>query len=250
MATVFNAPHGVNEYGQEITYRLNGSINVKGFPEVGLKNTFVPAENGQPAATAAPLSLGERFEGIDDNPYNAPRSEGRELFSIWSANAAGRVWKAPAPTLAKRVPGDQIIVETVLAPYRGERVVRQISVKIPTSASKGTLRILVSDGETLDRVGRTNPAFGPNSIWRPPLPCSTKSTSTIASTFRCLKPTRRGTVWPTKSCPRCRLGDERDEGHARQPGDDRERDSNVDDTCHAAAGSRSSGAHLLTVTVK
>ena len=29
-----------------------------------------------------------------------------------------------------------------------------IAVRIPTSASKGTLRILVSDGDTLDRVGR------------------------------------------------------------------------------------------------
>src|SRR5579872_7140368 len=57
MATVFNALHGVNEYGEEITYRLNGSINVKGFPEVGLKNMFVPTENGQPAAMAAALSL-------------------------------------------------------------------------------------------------------------------------------------------------------------------------------------------------
>src|SRR5207302_4423892 len=45
MATVFNALHGVNEYGEEISYRLNGSINVKGFPEVQLKNMFSPAEN-------------------------------------------------------------------------------------------------------------------------------------------------------------------------------------------------------------
>jgi hypothetical protein len=57
-------------------------------------------------------------------------------------------------------PGQDIMLETVLAPYRGERIVRQIRVKIPTSASKGTLRILVSDGETLDRIGRGNPAFG------------------------------------------------------------------------------------------
>src|SRR4029077_7625970 len=34
MATVFNALHGVNEYGEEITYRVSGSINVKGFPTV------------------------------------------------------------------------------------------------------------------------------------------------------------------------------------------------------------------------
>ena len=58
MSTVFNALHGMNEYGEEITYRLNGSIDVKGFPQVSLKNMFVPAENGQPAAMAAALSLG------------------------------------------------------------------------------------------------------------------------------------------------------------------------------------------------
>src|SRR6202051_724793 len=79
MATVFNALHGVNEYGEEITYRLNGSIDVKGFPEVGLRNMFVPAENGQPAAMAAALSLGERFGRIYDNPYNAPAVKGVKL---------------------------------------------------------------------------------------------------------------------------------------------------------------------------
>ena len=46
-------------------------------------------------------------------------------------------------------PGDQIMVETVIRPYRGERLVRQIPIKIPTSTAKGTLRILVSDGDTL-----------------------------------------------------------------------------------------------------
>jgi hypothetical protein len=160
MATVFNALHGVNEYGEEITYSLNGTINVKGFPEVGLRNMFVPAENGQPAAMAAALSLGERFGRIYDNPYNAPAVQGVKLdFELVRERRWARLESARTDVSEAR-PGDEIIVETVLAPYRGERVVRQIPVKIPTSASKGNLRILVSDGETLDRVGRTNPAFG------------------------------------------------------------------------------------------
>jgi len=54
-------------------------------------------------------------------------------------------------------PGDEITVETVLAPYRGDRLVRQIPIRIPTSASKGLLRILVSDGDTLDRMRRGMP---------------------------------------------------------------------------------------------
>src|ERR1700676_3027700 len=160
MATVFNALHGVNEYGEEITYRLNGSIDVKGFPEVGLRNMFVPADNGQPAAMAAALSLGERFGRIYDNPYNAPAVNSVKLdFDLVRERRWARLESARTDVSEAR-PGDEIIVETVLAPYRGERVVHQISVKIPTSASKGTLRILVSDGETLDHVGRSNAAFG------------------------------------------------------------------------------------------
>jgi hypothetical protein len=160
MATVYNALHGVNEYGEEITYRLNGSIDVKGFPQVGLRNMFVPAENGQPAAMAAALSLGERFGRIYDNPYNAPAVNGVKLdFDLVRERRWARLESARTDVSEAR-PGDEIIVETVLAPYRGERVVHQIPVKIPTSASKGTLRILVSDGETLDHVGRSNAAFG------------------------------------------------------------------------------------------
>ena len=159
MATVFNALHGLNEYGEEITYRLNGSVNVKGFPQVSLKNMFTPGENGQPAAMAAALSLGERFGRIYDNPYKAPAVESVKLdFDLVRERRWARLESARTDVTEAR-PGDQIIVETVLAPYRGERSVRQIAVKIPTSASKGVLRILVSDGDTLDRVSRLNPAF-------------------------------------------------------------------------------------------
>jgi hypothetical protein len=160
MATVFNALHGVNEYGEEISYRLNGSINVKGFPEVQLKNMFSPAENAQPAAMAAALSLGERFGRIYDNPYNAPAVDSVKLeFELVRERRWARLESARADVTEAR-PGDEITIETVLAPYRGERRVHQIPVKIPPSASKGTLRILVSDGETLDRMGRGTPAFG------------------------------------------------------------------------------------------
>src|SRR6266853_6368781 len=44
MVTVFNALHGVNEFGEEITYRLAGSIGVKGYPEVTMRNMFAPME--------------------------------------------------------------------------------------------------------------------------------------------------------------------------------------------------------------
>jgi hypothetical protein len=160
MVTVFNALHGVNEFGEEITYRLAGSIGVKGFPDVTMRNMFAPVENGQPAAMQAALSLGERFGRIYDNPYNAPAIAGVKLdFDLVRERRWARLESARTDVTEAR-PGQEITLETVLAPYRGERMVRQIRVKIPTSTSKGTLRILVSDGETLDRIGRGNPAFG------------------------------------------------------------------------------------------
>jgi hypothetical protein len=160
MVTVFNALHGVNEFGEEITYRLTGSIGVKGFPEVTMHNMFAPAEGAQPAAMQAALSLGERFGRIYDNPYNAPAIAGVRLdFDLVRERRWARLESARTDVTEAR-PGEDIMVETVLAPYRGERIVRQIPVKIPTSASKGTLRILVSDGDTLDRVAHANPAFG------------------------------------------------------------------------------------------
>ena len=160
MVTVYNALHGVNEFAEEVTYRLAGSIGVKGFPEVTMRNMFAPAEGAQPAAMQAALSLGERFGRIYDNPYNAPAIEGVKLdFDLVRERRWARLESARTDVTEAR-PGEAIIVETVLAPYRGERIVRQIPVKIPTSASKGTLRILVSDGETLDSIGHINPAFG------------------------------------------------------------------------------------------
>jgi len=160
MVTVFNALHGVNEFGEEITYRLAGSIGVKGFPDVTMKNLFAPGESAQPAAMQAAMSLGERFGRIYDNPYNAPAIAGVNLdFDLVRERRWARLESARTDVTEAR-PGDEVILETVLAPYRGERIVQRIPVKIPTSASKGTLRILVSDGDTLDRIGHGNPAFG------------------------------------------------------------------------------------------
>jgi len=57
-------------------------------------------------------------------------------------------------------PGDDITVEALLRPYRGEGVVQRIPIHIPTSTSKGALRILVSDGDTLDRLRHGSPLAG------------------------------------------------------------------------------------------
>src|SRR5271155_3868328 len=250
MVTVFNALHGVNEFGEEITYRLAGSIGVKGFPEVTMRNMFSPSENAQPAAMQAAISLGERFGRIYDNPFNAPAIAGVKLdFDLVRERRWARLESARTDVTEAR-PGDEIMLETVLAPYRGERIMQQIPVKIPTSASKGTLRILVSDGETLDHIGHNNAAFG--------------RTLDLASTIALLNKehsNNRVYVSLLEADPEARVADKVMptlpisimnvmEGMRGNQEMVVSGESNVDETATAPLDYVVSGAHLLTVTIK
>ena len=152
MATVFQALQGINEYGEDVTYRLNGQINVTGFPSVKLQNMFAPADAGNPTSQMIAAAVGERFNRIYENPYERPKISGVDLdFDLVCERRWARLETVRTDVTEAR-PGDEITVEAVLRPYRGERIVRQIPVKIPTSTPPGTLRILISDGDALDRL--------------------------------------------------------------------------------------------------
>jgi hypothetical protein len=152
MATVFNALHGVNEYGEETTYHLNGRISVDGYPDVTIQNMFASTEGSQPGAMLAAASLGERFGRIYDNPYSIPAIHAVNLdFDVVHDRRWARLESARTDLTEAR-PGDDISIEAMLRPYRGEGIVEHIPIRIPTSTSKGPLRILVSDGDTLDRL--------------------------------------------------------------------------------------------------
>jgi hypothetical protein len=156
--TVFNALHGVNEYGDETTYTMKGAISVGGFPEVKLQDMYSTADGGQPAAMLAASSIGGAFGRIYDNPYSTPEIKGLQLdFEVTNERHWAKLESARTDVSEAR-PGDEITVEVLLRPYRGEAVIEHIPVHIPPSASKGsTLHVLVSDGDMLDRLRR-----GPN----------------------------------------------------------------------------------------
>jgi SpoIVB peptidase S55 len=157
MATVFNALQGMNEYGEDTTFRLNGDIQVQGYPKLSVQNMYAPSDGASTTAYAIALSIGDRFSRIYENPYDTPKIQGVELsFDLVSERRSARLENARTDVTEAR-PGDTITIETLLRPYRGEGLVRQIPLTIPPSTPKGTLRILVSDGETLDRLHRVPP---------------------------------------------------------------------------------------------
>jgi len=158
--TVYNALHGVNEYGEETTYAMRGAISVDGFPEVKLQDMFASADGMQPAAMLAAGSIGGSFSRIYNNPYSTPDVKGLQLdFEVINERRWARLENARTDVNEAR-PGDEITVEVLLRPYRGEAVIEHVPVRIPTSASKGTLHVLVSDGDMLDRLRRNGSGQG------------------------------------------------------------------------------------------
>jgi len=154
--TVYNALHGVNEYGDETTYAMKGAISVGGFPEVKLEDMFAAsADSVMPAAMMAASAIGGSFGRIYDNPYSTPNIKGLQLdFEVTNERRWARLESARTDVREAR-PGDEITVEVLLRPYRGDAVIEHVPVRIPTSASKGsTLHVLVSDGDMLDRLRR------------------------------------------------------------------------------------------------
>ncbi|MDT8069140.1 MAG: SpoIVB peptidase S55 domain-containing protein [Terriglobia bacterium] len=155
MSTVYSAIQGINEYSEDTTFRVEGSVNVAGYPKLELNNMYAPGDSNTPTAAAIATALGERFSRIFDNPYEQPKINGVELnIDLVPDRRWARLETARTDVTEAR-PGDEIVVETVLRPYRGERIVRQVPIRIPTSTPRGTLRILVSDGDTLDRMSHT-----------------------------------------------------------------------------------------------
>lgn len=151
-ATFLSSLQNVNDYGQETTYRVKGKISVDGYPDISLRNMFAPADVGAPPAISAAMLLNDRFNRIFENPYARPQVKGVDLeIDLVPDRRTARLETARTDVTEAR-PGDDIVIEAVLRPYRGERIVRQVPVKIPTSTPKGILRILVSDGDVLDRM--------------------------------------------------------------------------------------------------
>jgi hypothetical protein len=157
MTTVYNALMGMNQYGEETTYRMNGSIHVNGFSDVHLANMFSPVD-ATPTAYAVAMALGEHFSRIYDNPFEAPKVGGVTLDFDLERERHSAALESARTDVTEARPGEEITIEAVVRPYRGDRIVRRIPVRVPTSVPKGTLRILVSDAETLDRARRVNPA--------------------------------------------------------------------------------------------
>jgi hypothetical protein len=156
MLAFFNTLYRTNAYGEEVTYRVNGSIQLDGFPDVKLNNLY-PNSGGR-GRMRGPMGLSawisRRFSRIFNNPFETPKISGVkvdfEVIPERRTAAIEHVWVQKNEVR----PGETLDLKVFLRPYRGDRMVKDARVTIPATTPKGNLRILFSDADVVNRSQR------------------------------------------------------------------------------------------------
>jgi hypothetical protein len=151
MVAVYQGLMQQNGYSAQTTYRVQGAVKLSGYPEVKLNRLVAPTDT-VPANLAAALALGERFTKLYDN---AARRTPIESVDLEVAAIPRRLTAEIESAQASKVeihPGDMVTLNATIRPWHGDPRNVQIPVTLPANLPEGSVRLLVSDGSTLDRL--------------------------------------------------------------------------------------------------
>jgi hypothetical protein len=153
--STFNGLAGNTAYSEGTTLRLTGAIEIAGHSGVNLENMFAPTDTFVPDALSVALSVQNVFTRIFSNPYEPARIE---RIALRLESIPERRWATIESAWSEKseaLPGETVNVKVLLRPYRGAPIIQNVPITIPPQAARGsTLRILVSDSETLNRMSR------------------------------------------------------------------------------------------------
>jgi len=152
MLTLYNSLQQMNEMAEDITYRMNGRVDVDGDRSIQVSTMLAPSEAPVPAPMALAGWWADKFNRLFLNPVAMPKLKSVEItVDLLPERRTAAIDYAWTPT-GDVDAGSEIPVKIFLRPYRGERIERDVRVKIPEGTPKGEQRILFSDAETLNRM--------------------------------------------------------------------------------------------------
>jgi hypothetical protein len=149
--TLFNSISGLNEFADETSYRLSGKVELDGLPTLNLMSMAAPSDSPLPPAILLATWWGDKFNKLYGNNLANPKLKSVEATVELIPERRMATIESAWMDRSEVLPGDEVTVKIFLQPYRGERLTRDVKIKIPTSLSKGEHRILLSDADTLNR---------------------------------------------------------------------------------------------------
>ena len=142
-------------YGEGTTLHLTGEIRLQGHAPVQIENTFAPSDSFSQDGLPIALTMQNVFTRLFVNTFEPAKVDGISLHV--ESMPGRRSFTIDSAWLEKgeAAPGETLRVRVLLRPYRGPARVEETSVHIPDQIARGTmLRVLVSDGELLNRASR------------------------------------------------------------------------------------------------
>ena len=159
LVSVYQSLSGTNESANDTSYRMDGELTLKGLPPVRLASLMSSTEQSSGAIGAA-LYVNEKFAQLYSNAVEQPEVTGLRLTMEEIPERRTAVLEGARLGRTEAHAGETIEIEATVHPYEAEAWVVRIPVKLPDSLTPGPLRIVVSDGSTLDRL-TTAPNSGP-----------------------------------------------------------------------------------------
>jgi len=151
LASVYQSLSGTNQSGNDISYRMDGEVTLKGLPPVHLAGMMSPGDMNT-GAVAAALYVNDRFNRLYSNAEEQPEVTGLHLRMEAIGERRTAVLDGARLGQTEMRAGDMLDVEATLRPYQAEERVVRLKVKLPDNLAPGQLRLVVSDGATLDRL--------------------------------------------------------------------------------------------------
>ena len=151
LVSVYQSLQTNNTAAAEMSYRLTGEIGVAGLPSVRMAGMMAQNEMF-PGTINAALLVNDRFSKVYGNALEQPVVTGLKLkVEAIPARMTAVLESARLSRIDARA-GDEMEVEVTLHPYQAEPRMVRLKVKLPAKLSPGTMRVVVSDGTTVDRL--------------------------------------------------------------------------------------------------
>jgi hypothetical protein len=152
MVTLYQSLLQSNVSTSLMSYHLTGSIDLDGFPAVPLNLWSTPGEPA-PAPLMLALLAGQQFTALYTNGARQGAIRGVDLHVDEIPRRIGIELKS-ARLISNDIvhAGDTVEVEATVQPWQQPARNVRISVRLPGRLDSGNLRLLVSNGSTLDHT--------------------------------------------------------------------------------------------------
>lgn len=151
LVSIYQSLQGTNLAANKTSYQLAGEITIEGQRPIRLNGIMAQTELN-PASINAALYVTDRFSRIYGNTFEQPTVTEVKLKAVEIPERRTAVIESARIGQPEARAGETIDVEVTIHPFQGAPQLIRIPMELPASLAPGTVRLLVSDAPSIDRL--------------------------------------------------------------------------------------------------